>query len=324
MTTMTYVQAINKALKEEMRREPKTIIFGEDVAQHGGIFQATQGIYDEFGPDRIKNTPISETAIAGAAVGAAIGGYRPIAEIMYADFLLVAFTEIFHVAAKYRYTMGPQFEIPMVIRTAMGSSYGAGAEHSNCNESLFMHAPGLKIVTPSTPKDAYGLLKASIRDNNPVLFYEHKQLYKEKGEVPDDEDFIIDIGKADIKKEGKDVTIIANALMVKRSLEAAKELEKEGISAEVLDLRTLAPLDKETIYNSVAKTHRVITVEESNLTAGWGAEVAALIQEDLYDELDAPIVRVASLDVPLPYNINLEKLVIPNKDNIIKAIKSLF
>lgn len=320
---VTYAQAINAALKEEMSRDDKVVVFGEDVAQHGGIFGLTRGLYEEFGADRVKNTPVSENAIAGVGVGAAIGGLRPCIEFMYSDFMLVAFNEIFQSVAKWRYLHGPEYTLPLVIRSAAGSAFGAGAEHSNCVESLFLHSPGLTIITPSTAYDAKGLLKSAIRSNNPVLFFEQKQLYQVSEEIPDEE-YLLPIGVADIKRAGSDVTIIAVGLMVKRALDAAEKLKAEGIEAEVIDPRTITPFDKETVFNSICKTHRVVTVEESTKTGGLGAEIAAMIQEELYDELDGPVVRVAALDVPLPYNVAYEMSAIPDADRIISAVKSLF
>ena len=316
----TYLQAIGDALKEEMRRDDKILIFGEDVAEFGNIFGVTRGMLEEFGPQRVRNTSISETAIIGTALGAAVTGLRPVAELMYADFTMVAFSELFHCVPKWRFMNGGEFKMPLVIRCAMGSSFGAGSEHSNCVESLFMHSPGMTIICPTTPYDAKCLLKSAIRSDNPILFCEHKQLYQTKGEVPE-EDYTIPIGVADVKKEGKDVTVIAVGLMVRRALEAAEILEKEGISLEVIDPRTLVPFDKDTVFNSIRKTHHVVIAEESNKTAGIGAELAAMIQEEMYDELDGPISRVAALDVPMPYNITLEKHVIPDAAKIAQAVR---
>ena len=319
---VTYGQAVADALREEMEKDEKVVVFGEDVAQHGGIFGITRGLYEIFGEERVKNTPISETSIIGVGAGAALTGLRPCIELMYSDFLLVAFSEIYHCVAKWRFMHGDQYKIPMVIRAAAGSAFGAGAEHSNCVESLFMHTPGLIIISPSTAADAKGLLKSAIRSDNPVLFFEHKQLYQMKGEIPDGE-YTIPIGVADIKREGTDITIIAMGLMVKKALEAAEKLSAEGISAEVLDPRTIAPLDKKTIRKSVEKTHRAIVVEEGNKTGGIGAEIAALMQEEMYDELDGPVLRVAALDVPLPYDVALELVCVPNADKIVEAVKAL-
>lgn len=316
----TYLQAIGDALKEEMRRDDKILIFGEDVAEFGNIFGVTRGMLEEFGPQRVRNTSISETAIIGAALGAAVTGLRPVAELMYADFTMVAFSELFHCVPKWRFMNGAEYKMPLVVRCAMGSSFGAGSEHSNCVESLFMHSPGMTIICPTTPADAKGLLKSAIRSDNPILFCEHKQLYQTKGEVPEG-DYTIPIGVADVKREGKDVTVIAVGLMVRRALEAAEMLAKEGISVEVIDPRTLVPFDKETTFNSIRKTHHVVIAEESNKTAGIGAELAAMIQEEMYDELDGPISRVAALDIPMPYNITLEKHVIPDAAKIAQAVR---
>lgn len=320
---VTYGQAISDALREEMEKDKNVVVFGEDVAQHGGIFGITRGLYEIFGEDRVKNTPISETSIIGVGAGAALVGLRPCIELMYSDFLLVAFSEIYHCVAKWRFMHGDQYKIPMVIRAAAGSAFGAGAEHSNCVESLFMHTPGLIIISPSTAADAKGLLKSAIRSDNPVLFFEHKQLYQVKEDIPDEE-YTIPIGVADIKREGSDVTIVAIGLMVKKALEAAEKLAAEGIHAEVLDPRTIAPLDKETIRKSIEKTHRAIVVEEGNKTGGIGAEIAAMMQEEMYDELDGPVLRVAALDVPLPYDVALELVCIPNADKIVETVKRLF
>ena len=317
----TYLQAIGDALKEEMRRDDKILIFGEDVAEFGNIFGGTRGMLEEVGPQRVRNTSISETAIIGTALGAAVTGLRPVAELMYADFTMVAFSELIHCVPKWRFMNGGEYKMPLVVRCAMGSSFGAGSEHSNCVESLFMHSPGMTIICPTTPYDAKGLLKSAIRSDNPILFCEHKQLYQTKGEVPE-EDYTIPIGVADVKKEGKDVTVIAVGLMVRRALEAAELLEKEGISVEVIDPRTLVPFDKETVFNSIRKTHHVVIAEESNKTAGIGAELAAMLQEEMYDELDGPISRVAALDIPMPYNITLEKHVIPDAADIAKAVRA--
>ena len=317
----TYLQAIGDALKEEMRRDDKILIFGEDVAEFGNIFGVTRGMLEEFGPQRVRNTSISETAIISTALGAAVTGLRPVAELMYADFTMVAFSELFHCVPKWRFMNGAEYKVPLVVRCAMGSSFGAGAELSNCVESLFMHSPGMTIICPTTPYDAKGLLKSAIRSDNPILFCEHKQLYQTKGEVPE-EDYTIPIGVADVKRPGKDVTVIAVGLMVRRALEAAETLEKEGISVEVIDPRTLVPFDKDTVFNSIRKTHHVVIAEESNKTAGIGAELAAMIQEEMYDELDGPISRVAALDIPMPYNISLEKHVIPDAAKIAQAVRS--
>lgn len=323
---VTYAKAIGDALKEEMRRDENVMVFGEDVAEFGNIFGVTRGMLEEFGPKRIRNTPITETAIVGCAIGAAETGMRPCIELMYSDFTLVAFSEIFHCVAKWRYMHGPAYKLPLVIRNASGSSNGAGPEHSNCVESLFMHAPGLTIVTPSCAYDAKGLLKSAIRSDNPVLFCEPKLLYQSKQEIPDDvynSDYTIPLGVADVKRPGKDVTLIAVGLMVPRALQAAEKLATEGIDVEVIDPRTIAPLDKDTIYTSIRKTHHAAIVEESNKTAGIGAELAALFQKEMYDELDAPVERIAALDVPIAYNMAMEKFSIPDVDDICKTIRAM-
>lgn len=323
---VTYGKAISDALKEEMRRDSKMIMFGEDIAEFGNIFGLTRGMLEEFGPKRIRNTPITETAIIGCAIGAAETGLRPVVELMYSDFTLAAFTEIFHCVAKWRYMHGPEFKLPLVIRNASGSANGAGSEHSNTVESLFMHAPGLTIITPSCAYDAKGLLKSAIRSDNPVLFCEPKLLYQSKQEVDEAEynsDYTIPIGLADVKRQGTDVTLVAVGLMVPRALAAAEKLAQEGISVEVIDPRTIAPFDKETVYKSLRKTHRAAIVEESNKTAGIGAELAASFQEDMYDELDGPVVRIAALDVPMPYNLSMEHYSIPDVDRICAAIRGM-
>ena len=324
---VTYAKAIGDALKEEMRRDGKVLIYGEDVAQFGNIFGITRGMLEEFGPKRVRNTPITETAIIGSAIGDAETGLRPCVELMYSDFTMVAFTEIFHCVAKWRYMHGPEYKLPLVIRSASGASNGAGSEHSNTVESLFLHAPGLTIITPSCPYDAKGLLKSAIRSDNPVLFCEPKQLYQTKQDIPDDiyeSDYTIPIGLADVKRPGKDVTLVAIGLMVPRALEAAGKLAAEGIDVEVIDPRTIAPLDKETIFASIRKTHMAAVVEEGNKTAGVGAELAAMFQEELYDELDGPVARIAALDVPMPYNIRMEKHSIPSVDRICASIRAMF
>ncbi len=321
MAVKTYAQAVNEAIREEMRRDQSVVLFGEDVAKHGGIFQATKGLLEEFGGARVKDAPIAEQAIVGTAIGAAATGLRPIAEIMYGDFLLVAYHEVFHMAAKWRFMHGEEFKIPMVIRSAQGSAYGAACEHSNCVEPLFTHSPGLTIISPSNVYDVKGLLKSAIRSNNPVLFLEHKQLYKTKMDIPEEE-YLLPIGKADVKRAGSDCTVVAVGLMVSRALEAAEILAKEGIEVEVIDPRTIAPMDYQAIYDSVAKTHRLVVVEESNLTNGLGAEISARVMENAFFELDAPVGRVAGLDVPIPYNVELELQVVPSVEKIVAAVKT--
>lgn len=322
-----YSKAVGDALKEEMRRDDRIVMIGEDIAEFGNIFGITRGMLEEFGPKRVRNTPIIEHAIASSAVGAAVTGLRPVFELMYSDFILCSFTEVFHLVAKWRYMHGPKFKLPLVIRCASGAANGAGAEHSNPVESLLMHAAGLTIITPSCAYDAKGLLKSAIRSDNPVIFLEPKQLYQSKQEIEDDvynSAYTIPIGLADVKREGTDVTLVAVGLMVPRALKAAETLAAEGISVEVIDPRTIAPLDTETIYNSIRKTHRAAVVEEGNKTAGLGAELAARFQEDLYYELDGPVARIAALDVPMPYNPNMERYSIPDADNIVESIRAMF
>jgi pyruvate dehydrogenase E1 component beta subunit len=326
MREITFLEALREALREEMRRDKNVFILGEDI-QRGyanGVFGVTKGLVDEFGEERVRNTPISEIAIIGAAAGAAIVGMRPIAEIMYADFMCCCMEPIINVVAKLRYVHGGgEVKLPLVIRTATGAGIRAGPQHSQSLEALFVHIPGLKVVMPSTPYDAKGLLKSSIRDDNPVLFFEHKLLYKLKGIVPEEE-YLIPLGKADIKQEGEDLTIITYGLMVHKSIEASKEISKEGKSIEIVDLRTLSPLDKETIIKSVKKTGKVVIVEEGCKTGGIGAEILSLIVEEAFDYLDAPIKRVGAFDTPIPYSPVLEDFVIPDKKRIYEAIKAMF
>ncbi|WP_422445197.1 alpha-ketoacid dehydrogenase subunit beta [Thermoanaerobacterium sp. DL9XJH110] len=321
MPEKLYIEALREGLREEMLRDERVFILGEDVGLYGGAFGVTKGLFDEFGEERIKDTPISEAAIAGAAVGAALCGMRPVAEIMFFDFFTIAMDQIVNQGAKNRYMFGGKAKVPMVIRGPMGSGTGAAAQHSQSFPAVFAHFPGLKVVMPSTPYDVKGLIKASIRDDNPVVFAEHKLLYRVKGEVPD-EDYIIPLGRADIKRKGKDVTVVAGSIMVIRALEAAKELEKEGVDVEIVDPRTLKPLDMDTIIKSVKKTGRVVIVEDDPISFGWGAEVAAGIAgSSAFDYLDAPIKRLAGLDIPIPYNPNLEKHAVPQVEDIIKGIK---
>lgn len=323
MREIKYREAINEALREEMNRDKSVFVMGEDVGQFGGVFQATATLYKDFGPSRVLDTPISEAAIVGAALGSALAGLRPVAEIMFVDFTSIAMDQIANQCAKFHFMTGGQAIAPLVIRTQGGVGIGDAAQHSQSLEAWHTHVPGLKVVMPSTPADAKGLLKASIREDNPVIFIEHKVLYLNEGPVPEDEDFVIPIGKADIKKEGEDVTIIAWSKMVIDSLEAAADLEKEGIQVEVVDLRTLNPLDLETILESVKKTNKVVIVHEACKTGGFGGEVAALIVENAFDFLDAPIERVTGLDTPIPYAEPLYRAVIPNPDWIAKGVKKL-
>jgi len=320
MSKMNMAQAVNNAIFLEMERDPDVLLLGEDVGAPGGVLGVTQGLYAKFGAKRVIDTPISESAILGAGVGAAAVGLRPIVEIMFCDFIGVAMDQLFNQAAKMRYMFGGKAQIPLVMRSMCGAGLRAAAQHSQSLESWFMHIPGIKVVMPSTPSDAKGLLISSIRDNNPVVFLEHKALYGVEGEVPD-EAYTIPLGKAEIKREGKDVTVVATAMMVSRSLSAAEKLSADGISVEVVDPRTLSPLDEETILNSVRKTHRLVIVHEEVKFAGSGAEIAALVAEKAFDYLDAPIQRVAAPFCPVPFSPVLEDEYIPSEAKIIAAVK---
>jgi pyruvate/2-oxoglutarate/acetoin dehydrogenase E1 component len=317
---ITYREALNEALQEEMDRDPTVFLMGEDIGIYGGAYGVTRGLYEKYGPERVRDTAISEAAIVGAGVGAALTGMRPVVEIQYVDFMTLAMDQTCNQAAKIRYKVGGKVKVPLVIRTQGGTGRCLGPQHSQSLEAWFIHVPGLKVVMPSTPADAKGLLKSSIRDDNPVLFIEHKMLYGTKGPVPDGE-YLIPLGLADVKREGRDVTIVAHSRMVLYALDAAKELEEEGIEAEVVDPRTLAPLDINTIVESVKKTGRVVIVEEGCKTGGVGAEIAAQIVERAFDYLDAPIERVAGADVPIPVSPVLERAAVPSKEKIKAAVK---
>ena len=324
MPEITYLQAIQEALREEMRRDPTVFVLGEDVGLHGGAFGVTKGLLDEFGPRRVRNTPICENTIVGTALGAAMTGLRPVAEIMFADFSALAFDQIVNQVAKVRYMFGGQCKAPMVIRMPQGglSWKSAAAQHSQSVEAWYVHTPGLVVVLPSTPYDAKGLLKAAIRDDNPVIYLEHKALYSLKGEVPDEE-YVVPLGQADVKRPGRDVTVVASGYMVHFALEAADTLAREGIEIEVVDPRTLKPLDEETMYASVRKTNRAVVVQEACKTAGVAAEWGMLIYENCFDWLDGPVVRVAGQDVPIPYANSLESHVWPGPDDIVRAVRQV-
>jgi len=315
----TIAGAINQAIAEEMRRDETVVLIGEDVAS--GIFGVTAGLADEFGTERICDTPISENAIVGCAVGAAMTGMRPVAEIMFQDFLTCCMDPIVNQAAKMHYMSGGAFSVPMVVRSPGGAGIAAGPQHSQTFSSWFMGVPGLKVISPSTPADAKGLLKSAIRDNNPVIFLENKLLYFEGGEVDDDPEFTIPIGQADVKREGTDVTVVAVSGMVPRVLRVADELQSEGISVEVIDPRTLYPLDIDTIVASVKKTGRLVTAEEGVLTCGIGSEIAALVTEQAYQYLDGPVKRVGTPHVSYAYNQEMEWATIPDEQNVGVAIK---
>jgi pyruvate dehydrogenase E1 component beta subunit len=319
---MTYAEALREAILNEMRRDPTVFLLGEDIGRFGGTFGVTRGLIDEFGEDRVRDTPISETAITGVSIGAAATGMRPVAELMFMDFVTVAMDQLVNQAAKMRYMFGGKITIPMVLRMPAGAGIQAAAQHSQSLEAWFTHVPGLKVVYPSTPKDALGLMISAIRDDNPVVFVEHKVLYSMKGDVPDTNE-PIPLGVADTKREGSDVTVVATGLMVHKALKAAEILSKEGIEAEVIDPRTLFPLDKEKIFNSLKKTHKVVIVTEEVKRGSWGGELAAMIAEEMFDYLDAQIVRIGALNTPIPFTTVLENVVIPNEEDIIKAVKSI-
>jgi pyruvate/2-oxoglutarate/acetoin dehydrogenase E1 component len=320
---ITYLEAVREALSQEMRRDPEVFLIGEDIGVYGGAFGVTQGMLEEFGPERVRDTPISEAAIAGAATGAALMGMRPVMEVMFMDFIAISMNQLVNQAAKIHFMFGGKACIPMVIRAPAGSGTGAAAQHSQSLEAWFINIPGIKVVAPSTPYDAKGLLVTAIRDNNPVLFMEHKLLYRAKGPVPE-ELYTIALGEAEVKREGCDLTIIAYSVMLPRALEAAKQLAAEGVEVEVVDPRSLKPLDKETIIHSVSKTGRVLVVHESPQTGGFGGELAAVVTEsEAFDYLDAPIRRLAGRDIPIPYNRTLERAAVPQVEDIVAAARTL-
>jgi len=320
---MTYRDALNLALKEELRRDPSVVVWGEDVALYEGSFKVTRGLLAEFGEERVKDTPISENTIVGVAVGAAMGGLRPVVELMTVNFALLAMDQIVNHMAKVRSMFAGQTHAPMTIRMPGGGGSQLAAQHSQSLETYFMHCPGLRVLYPATPADAKGLLKSAIRDNNPVIFLEHELLYNSKGEVPTDPEFLVPIGQAEIKRPGDQVTIVAYARMTILALQAAETLAKEGISCEVIDLRSLAPLDEAAILASVQKTGRAVVVEECWRTCGLGAEIATRIFEHCFDVLQAPVRRVSGLDVPMPYSRKIEKLCIPQVEDIVEAVKGV-
>jgi pyruvate dehydrogenase E1 component beta subunit len=323
MPVMTIREAVSQALWEEMERDPNVIIMGEEVGVWGGTYAVTRGFYDHFGAERVRDTPISEGTIIGSAVGAAMNGLKPVAEIMTINFAFLALDQIVNQAAKIHSMFGGQFEVPLVIRTTSGGGKQLGATHSQTPDVIFAHFPGLKVVAPATPADAKGLLKSAIRGRDPVLFIEHSTMYQERGEVPEGADFLVPIGKSEVKRPGKDVTIVTYSKMLQISLRAAKQLEAEGIEAEVIDLRTLRPLDMDPVYESFKRTNRAVVVEEGWRSYGVGAEVAARTYEECFDYLDAPIQRVAQKEVPLPYSAELEKSAIPNANDVVAAVKAL-
>ncbi len=322
MPIATYREALNQALREEMRADPDVFVIGEEVAEYQGAYKVTEGLLAEFGARRVIDTPISEAGIAGTGVGAAMAGLKPVIEIMTVNFALLALDQIVNHAAKYFYMSGGQYNMPLVLRAPSGVGLQLGAQHSQNFESWFVHVPGLKVVLPATPDDAKGLLKSAIRDPDPVIFLEHELLYLSKGELPE-EDYVVPLGSADIKLEGSDVSIITYSRMTLFALKAAERLAQEGISAEVVDLRTLRPLDTSTVLKSVIKTHRAVVCEEDWPMCGMGAEIIAQVQHEAFDWLDAPIERVSGVDVPMPYAKNLEKLAVPGAEEIYLACKKV-
>ncbi len=323
MRELTYLEAIREALRQEMQRDERVFVIGEDVGAYGGAFGVTLGLLEEFGPERVIDTPISELAIAGTITGAALVGMRPVGEIMFMDFITLASEQIVNQAAKIHFMFGGKTAVPWVLRTPMGSGTGAAAQHSQSLENWFVHVPGIQVVAPATPYDAKGLLIQAIRDDNPVLFVEHKLLYKTKGPVPE-APYTIPLAQAEVKRPGRDLTIIATSIMVRRALEAAEQLAPEGIEAEVVDPRTLKPLDEETVIASVCKTGKVLLVHEACKTGGYGGELAAVIAGSAaFDYLEAPILRVAGRDMPIPYNRTLEAHTVPQVADIVNAARRL-
>ncbi len=323
MARMTVREAISQALREEMYRDERVFIMGEEIGKWGGTYAVTRGFLDEFGERRVKDTPIAEGVIAGAAIGAAVAGLRPVAEIMTINFAFLAMDQIVNHAAKFYYMFNGQIKVPLVIRTVGGGGRQLGATHSQTPDAVFAHFPGLKVVSPGTAADAKGLLKAAIRDDDPVLFIEHATLYQQRGEVPDDPDFIIPIGESDVKRQGDDVTIVSYSKGLQISLEAAEKLAEQGIQAEVIDLRTLRPLDTRPVIESVKRTNRVVVVEEGWRAYGIGSEISSRIHELAFDYLDAPVRRVAQFEVPLPYNRRLEQMALPQVADVITAVKDV-
>jgi pyruvate dehydrogenase E1 component beta subunit len=323
MAVMTYREALNMALREEMRRDPRVFVIGEEVGLYEGAYKVTQGLLKEFGPQRVVDTPIAESGFTGVGIGAAMVGLRPVVEMMTFNFAFLALDQIVNTAAKVHYMSGGQYHVPIVIRGPGGPAHQLAAQHSQSMESYFYHVPGLKVVRPSTPMDAKGLLKSAIRDPNPVIFLENEILYGQSFPVPKLDDYLVPIGKARVARSGTDVTIVAWSMSMTYALKAAEELSKEDISAEVIDLRTLKPMDMATIIESVKRTGRVVTVEEGWRQSGVGAEIAASVTEQAFDWLDAPVTRVTGKDVPMPYAANLEKLALPSVAEVVAAAKTV-
>jgi pyruvate dehydrogenase E1 component beta subunit len=323
MAVMTMREALNQALAEEMQRDENVFLLGEEVAAYQGAYKVSKGLLEKFGEKRVIDSPITELGFAGLGVGAAMVGLRPVIEFMTFNFAILATDQIINSAAKMLYMSGGQFNIPIVFRGPNGSAYQVSSQHSQALESWFAHFPGLKVVMPSTPADAKGLLKSSIRDDDPVIFLEQERMYGNKGEVPDDPDFTIPLGVAEVKREGTDCTVVARALAVPLALKAAEELERQNVSVEVVDPRTIRPLDIETIINSVKKTNRVVIAEESHPFCGVAAEISAQIMERAFDYLDAPVKRLSGIDAPMPYARNLERLALPDVDKIVAAVREV-
>jgi len=319
MAEMMYREALRRALDEEMQRDPLVFLMGETIAERGGSYKVTEGLLKKYGPRRVIDTPIAEASFTGMAVGAALIGCRPVVEILFVDFAMLAMDQIVNQAAKQEFISGGQCRVPMVLRTQGGAGNGLAAQHSQSLEALFYHIPGLKVVMPSTPRDACGLLKAAIRDDQPVIFIEHKLLYMTRGPVPEEE-YVIPLGRAEVKKSGTDVSLITYSHMTLKCLEAAEALEADGISVEVVDLRTLAPLDKETILASARKTGRAIVVHEAVKRGGVGGDIAAMLMEEAYDDLDGPVLRIAGRNTPIPYNLNIEKACVPSVEDIVAGV----
>ena len=322
MRTLTYAEALAEAMAEEMRRDSTVMLLGIDIGPYGGAFAATRGLYEEFGPERIFDMPVSEAGYTGVGVGAAVTGLRPVVELQFSDWITLASDMLINQAANMRYMFGGEISVPLVLRAPVGGYLSAAAQHSHMFESMFAFIAGLKVVLPSTPYDAKGLLKSAIRDNNPVIFFEHKQLYEVEGNVPEEE-YTIPLGQADVKREGSDVTLVTYSYMVSKSLAAAEELAKDGISVEVVDLRTVDPIDEESILASIRKTHRLVVVQETWPKCSVSSEVAAIAAEKALDYLDEPVIRVTAHEVPTPFSPVLEEYVLPSEEKIIAAVRQV-
>jgi pyruvate dehydrogenase E1 component beta subunit len=322
MAEMMYRDALRRALDEEMRRDPLVFLMGETIAERGGSYKVTEGLLAAYGPRRVIDTPIAEASFTGMGVGAALVGCRPVVEILFVDFAMLAMDQIVNQAAKLAFISGGQARVPLVVRTQGGTGNGLAAQHSQSLEALFYHVPGLKVVMPATPRDACGLLKSAIRDDHPVVFIEHKLLYMTRGPVPDEE-YAIPLGEAEVKREGSDVTLVSWSLMTLKCLEAAAVLAAEGVSVEVVDLRTLTPLDRQTILRSARKTGRVAVVHEAVKRGGVGGDIAAMLMEEAYDELDGPVLRIAGRNTPIPYNLNIERACVPSVEDIVAGVLEL-